>query len=172
MHDPWNLGLTADYHRALAEARASYFAFVPDDREESMKSFGNVLAAVGSADRVVQYHAKAEAQTWPHRPLIRLSPAFINFLFGLRLRYYHDPCVYTTAFIRSLRTTTIGLFLADMLVLVLRRGHTYVEGGLIHQERVRLPQSISVTNIFRTLTTLLPVWWVPAVSSPHMEHGA
>lgn len=177
IHNPRNLGLAAGYRLALAEARMPYFTFMPGDREVSVESIRNILAAVGSADIVVPYHANAEARALHRRLLTRASTAFINSLFGLRLRYYQGPCVYPTALARSLRTTTSGFFfLAEMLVQALRRGHSYVEVGLIHQERAYgRSKAVSVANIFRALTTILRLWWalrVRAGFSRSMEHGA
>ncbi len=130
IHHPENQGLAAGYRRALAEARMPYFTFVPGDREVSLVSIKDILAAVGSADIVVPYHANAQARAWYRRLLTGASTGLINLLFSLRLRYYQGPCVYQTALARSLRTTTSGFFfLAEMLVQALHRGHSYVESA-------------------------------------------
>jgi len=177
IHNPENLGLAAGYRRALAEAQMLYFTFVPGDREVSLTSIKDILGAVGSADIVVPYHANAEARARHRRLLTRASTSLINLLFGLRLRYYQGPCVYPTALARSLRTTTSGFFfLAEMLVQALYGGHSYVEVGLIHQERAYgRSKAVSVRNILRALTTVVRLWWVlrlKSVSSRYMENRA
>ncbi len=176
LHHPTNLGFAAGYRRALAEARMPYFTFVPGDREVSAESVKDILSLVGSADVVVPYHANTQARAWHRRVLTRASTALINVLFGFRLRYYQGPCVYPTALARSLRTTTNGFFfLAEMLVQALRRGHSYVEVGLIHQERsYGHSKAVSVRNIVRALATVLRLWWRLRVRPPvfrEMEKG-
>jgi glycosyltransferase involved in cell wall biosynthesis len=172
IHNPRNLGLAAGYRRALAEARMPHFTFVPGDREVSTESIKHILSAVGSADVVVPYHANSHARLWHRRLLTCTSTALINFLFGLRLRYYQGPCVYPTALARSLRTTNSGFFfLAEMLVQALRRGHSYVEVGLIHQERLSgHSKAVSVRNIRRALATILRLWWALRVRPTISRH--
>jgi hypothetical protein len=177
IHNSENLGLAASYRLALAEAQMPYFTFVPGDREVSAVSISEILHAVGSADIVVPYHANAEARAWHRRLLTRASTGLINLLFSLRLRYYQGPCVYQTALARSLKTTTSGFFfLAEMLVQAVHRGHSYVEVGLIHQERAYgHSKAVSVRNILRALTTVVRLWWVLRVKprpSRYMENRA
>jgi glycosyltransferase involved in cell wall biosynthesis len=161
LHNPTNFGLAAGYRRALAEARMEYFTFVPGDREVSAQSIKDILGLVGSADVIVPYHANSQARAWHRRLLTRASTALINLLFGFRLRYYQGPCVYRTALARSLRTSTNGFFfLTEMLVQALRRGHSYVEVGLIHQERsYGRSKAVSLRNIGRALATIVRLWW-------------
>jgi dolichol-phosphate mannosyltransferase len=162
IHHPQNLGLAAGYRRALGEAHMPYFTFMPGDREVSVTSIKEILGAVGSADIVVPYHANVGARTWYRRLLTRASTSLINRLFNLRLRYYQGPCVYPTGLARSLKTTTSGFFfLAEMLVQAVHRGHSYVEVGLIHQERAYgRSKAVSVRNILRALATIVRLWWV------------
>ena len=175
LHNPTNFGLAAGYRRALAEARMEYFTFVPGDREVSAQSIKDILGLVGSADIVVPYHGNSQARAWHRRVLTRASTALINLLFGFRLRYYQGPCVYRTALARSLGTSTNGFFfLTEMLVQALRRGHSYVEVGLIHQERsYGRSKAVSLRNIGRALATIIRLWWSvrvrPAVSRTTTE---
>jgi len=175
LHNPTNFGLAGGYRRALAQARLPYFTFVPGDREVSAQSIKDILGLVGTADVVVPYHANSEARAWYRRLLTRASTGLINLLFGFRLRYYQGPCVYPTALARSLETTTSGFFfLAEMLVRALHRGHSYVEVGLIHQERAYgRSKAMSLRNIGRALATILRLWWslrVRPLASRAMEN--
>lgn len=175
MHNPKNLGLARGYQIALAEARMPYFTFVPGDREVGAESIRHILAAVGSADIVVPYHANAWARPRYRRLLTRVSTVLMNILFGLELQYYQGPCVYPTAVARTLPTTTRGFFfLAEMLVQGLRRGYTFVEVGLIHQERAHgRSKAVTVRNMLRALSTVLRLWWtIRPHSKPDREARA
>jgi glycosyltransferase involved in cell wall biosynthesis len=177
VHNPRNLGLARGYRIALEQATMPHFTFVPGDREVSVESIRAILGAVGTADIVVPYHANAAARPWYRRVLTWASTRLMNLLFGLELRYYQGPCVYPTALARSLRTTTTGFFfLAEMLVQALRAGHSFVEVGLIHQERVHgRSKAVSLANIARALKTVIRLWWVVRVkptSWSYMERRA
>src|SRR5207244_8634339 len=85
----------------------------------------------------------------------------LNLLFGQKLRYYQGPCVYPTGLARSLPTTTRGFFfLAEMLIQALRRGRSFVEVGLVHQERAHgRSKAVTLRNAARALTTVARLWW-------------
>jgi len=161
IHQPTNLGLAVGYKTALAAARMPFFTFVPGDREVSAESIRRILSAVGSADIVVPYHANPGARPWYRRLLTRGSTALMNLLFGQELRYYQGPCVYATVLARSLPTTTRGFFfLAEMLIQALRRGCSFVEVGLVHQERAHgRSKAVTLGNAARALTTVARLWW-------------
>ena len=161
IHHGRNLGLAQAYKSGLAAARLPYFAFVPGDGEVSAESIGVLLMAGGSADIVVPYHANPSARPWHRRVLTSISTAMLNHASGHRLRYYQGPCVYPTAVARSLPTTTTGFFfLTEMLVHALKRGHSFVEVGLVHKERTGgKSTAVTVPNILRALTTIVGLWW-------------
>lgn len=172
IHNKRNIGLAAGYRIALAEARLPYFTFVPGDREVSRESIERILAAAGTADVVVPYHANMQARAWYRRLLTRVSTTLINVLFGFNMRYYQGPCVYPTALARCLPTTTKSFFfLAEMLIHALHDGHSYVEVGLTHQERAHgRSKAVSLRNAARALTTLVRLWWVLRVR-PVLKRG-
>jgi glycosyltransferase involved in cell wall biosynthesis len=84
IHHAQNQGIAAGYVDALEAARFEYFAFLPADREINPGSVKNILAATGSADVVVPYHANPSARQRHRRVLTWTSTALVNTLFGLR----------------------------------------------------------------------------------------
>lgn len=160
-HQPRNLGIGAAYRRALAEATLDHVVFLPADGEIAPASIRALFAAVGTADLVVTYHANPEARPWHRRLLTWGSTALVNRLFGFRLRYYQGPCIYSTALARRLPTTAGGFyFLTQMLVHALAEGHTYIEVGLVHQERrAGTSRAVSLPNCLRALRTIGAARW-------------
>ncbi len=161
IHNPERRGIAYSYRAALEQASKPYFAFLPADREVSAESIRAIFHAVGSADIVVPYHANRQARAWYRRLLTWASTGLLNTLFGQRLRYYQGPAVYPTALARQLPSTTQGFFfLTEMLVHVLRRGCSYVEVGLIHQERAYgRSKALGLSNILTALWTIAALWW-------------
>jgi glycosyltransferase involved in cell wall biosynthesis len=162
IHNRPKQGLAGGYRTALNAATKDYFAFIPGDREIRADSIRAIFGAIGSADLVVPYHANQEARAWHRRVLTIVSTGLINLLFRRGLRYYQGPTVYPTALARALPTRTRGFFfLAEMLLHALDRGCTYVEVGLVHQERAfGKSKAVTLSNIVMALRAILGTWWV------------
>jgi dolichol-phosphate mannosyltransferase len=161
IHHVTKQGIAAGYHTALAQATLRYFAFLPGDREVSVASIQTIFQAVGSADLVVPYHQNQEARAWHRRVMTWASTTMLNALFGYRMRYYQGPVVYPTQLARELPVTSRGFyFLTEMLVQALSRGFSYVEVGLIHQERAfGRSKAVTLSNILMALQTIVQLWW-------------
>lgn len=161
IHNPEKRGIAFGYHAALARATKPYFAFLPADRDVNATSIREIFRAVGTADIVIPYHANREARAWYRQLLTWLSTRMLNMLFHQHLRYYQGPAIYPTALARRLPSATQGFFfLTEMLVHALRAGHTYVEVGLIHQERTNgRSKALSLSNILDAVQTIASLWW-------------
>lgn len=161
IHQPQNLGIAAAYVRALDEAKLDYFSFLPADREVNAESIKVIFLAVGSADIVVPYHANPWARPRHRRILTWGYRSLVNWAFALNLRYHQGPCIYPTALARVLPKTMGGFhFPTEMLVHAVRGGNSYVEVGLIHQEREHgTSKAVSIGNVVKALATVGRLWW-------------
>ena len=123
IHHVTNRGFGAAYGTALAEARMSYFTFVPGDHEIAPESVTQIFGEVGKADLVVPFHATPWKRPFLRRALTWISTTQVNLLFGWNLKYYQGPVVYPTELARLLPRTTPGFYFAtEMLVHAARRG--------------------------------------------------
>jgi len=161
IHHPRNLGFAAAYRTALTQARMSYVTFVPGDHEVAPESIRDIFAAVGSADLVIPYHATPHKRARHRRLLTWVCTRQLNWLFGWRLRYYQGPTVYPTALAQALPATVSGFFFAtEMLVEAVDAGYTWVEVGLIHQERAYgASKAVALSNVMNAQQTMLRLWW-------------
>jgi glycosyltransferase involved in cell wall biosynthesis len=161
LHHQGNLGFVAAYGTALAEARMTYFTFVPGDHEVAPESVRNIFAEIGLADLVVPYHATPWRRTWFRRLLTWVCTTEVNVLFGWRMQYYQGPVVYPTALARALPREARGFFFAtEMLVHALDAGYTFKEVGLTHQDRAYgRSKAVALSNIVDAERTILRLWW-------------
>ncbi len=161
IHNPTKRGIAAGYRTALGLATKEYFAFIPGDREINANSIRAIFQAVGSADLVVPYHANREARAWHRRVMTWVSTTLLNVLFVRRLRYYQGPTVYPTSLARTLPSHSRGFFfLTEMLVHALDGGCSYVEVGLLHQERAfGTSKAVTPANILMALQAIFGAWW-------------
>ncbi len=161
IHNPIKRGIAAGYRTALGLATKEYFAFIPGDREINAASVRMIFQAVGSADLVVPYHANREARAWHRRVMTWVSTTLLNVLFMRHLRYYQGPTVYPTDLARTLPAHGRGFFfLTEMLVHALDGGCSYVEVGLLHQERAfGKSKAVTLSNILTALQAIFGAWW-------------
>jgi glycosyltransferase involved in cell wall biosynthesis len=161
IHHTKNRGFGAAYSTALAEARMSYFTFVPGDHEVAPESVKAIFGQVGKADMVVPFHATPWKRPFMRRALTRISTDQVNLLFGWNLKYYQGPAVYPTELARALPRTVQGFYFAtEMLVHALDAGYSFVEIGLTHQERsYGRSKAVAWTNAANAQWTILRLWW-------------
>jgi glycosyltransferase involved in cell wall biosynthesis len=127
VHNPTNMGLGYNYRKGVRMASKEYFTWFPADSNKDIDSIRQVLQHTGEADIVIPYISNQ-----PDRPLIRriVSQGYVtglNILFGLHLKYY-NMAILKTAAAKSVRLTTDSFAIqSELLVILLRRGCTYVE---------------------------------------------
>lgn len=156
VHHPTSQGFAASYRHGVSLARMAYVALVTGDNEMTPESVRAAFEAVGKADVVVPYQANQQDRPWWRRVLSRSFTGLVNALFGLHLRYFQGPCVYPTAWARTLPVTTTGFaLLTDMLVRTLKTGHSYIEVPMYIRPRAYGRSSaVSVRNVATALWTV------------------
>jgi len=161
IHHSRNRGFSAAYGTALADARMSYFTFVPGDHEVARESVMQIFGGVGDADMVVPFHATPWKRPLARRVLTWISTTQVNLLFGWKLKYYQGPVVYPTKLARSLPRTTSGFYFAtEMLVHALDAGYSYVEIGLTHNERTYgRSKAVAWSNATGAQWAIFKLWW-------------
>jgi voltage-gated potassium channel Kch len=125
---PRNLGFA--YKAGVALARFEYVLMFPGDNEGSEAQLHAVLSRAGAADIVINYITNPEIRSRGRRALSTLFVSMMNALSGVRLRYYNGTVLHRTALVRSVTIRTDSFaYQAELLVTLLRAGHTYVEVG-------------------------------------------
>lgn len=123
---PRNVG--ACYHEAIEYARKRYLVLFPGDNENDPAGLERLFALAGTADAIIPYTENPEVRPWHRRLISRLFTAAVNLLSGLRLRYYNGTVLHRVDLLRGCRARTLGFgYQADLLVQLLKRGHTYRE---------------------------------------------
>ncbi|HLW59031.1 MAG TPA: glycosyltransferase family 2 protein [bacterium] len=161
IHNRSKEGIARGYRTALGLATKEYFGFLPGDREVHADSIRAIFDAVGSSDLIIPYHANREARAWHRRVMTWVCTTLLNTLFGHHLHYYQGPTVYPTQLAMALPSRSTGFFfLTEMLVHALDGGRSFIEVGLIHQERAfGKSKAITFRNIRMALAVILGTWW-------------
>ena len=155
-----NLGLGRSYRIGIGLALCEYASWVAGNNMLSQEALERVYDRVGERDMVISYVLR------DIRPFVRrlISRAFtfgMNRLFSLKMRYYTGPCVFRSQVAKRLPARAPGsLFVAELLVRLLRTRQTYVEVGL-----QPLPRSSGSTKTFRirnvvdVFTSVMRLFW-------------
>ncbi|MBI2140909.1 glycosyltransferase family 2 protein [Candidatus Woesearchaeota archaeon] len=128
IHNRKNMNVGYSYRAGLTAAAKKYIMILPGSGgipPESVKAF---LQHVGEKDIIVAYVANRETRPVDRRLISTMFTTTLNVLFGLRLKYYLGMVCYETSLARQARITTNSYaFQAEILVRLLRRGHSYEE---------------------------------------------
>ncbi len=156
VHHPTSQGFAPSYRHGVSLARLDYVALVTGDNEMTPRAVRTAFEAVGKADVVVPYQANQQDRPWLRRTLSRAYTTTVNLLFGLHLRYFQGPCIYSTAWAQRLPVTTNGFaLLTDMLVRTLKTGHSYIEVPMsVRPREYGRSAAVSLRNVVSALWTL------------------
>jgi hypothetical protein len=139
-----NLGLGCSYQTGIDLARYEYTSWVAGNNLVPREALARIYDRVGERDMVITYILR-DVRGFRRRTMSRAFTTLMNLLFSVRMRYYTGPCVYESAVAKQFTMKAQGsLFVAELLVRLLRAGQTYVEVGL-----QPLPRSSGSTKTFR-----------------------
>lgn len=154
-----NRGFGAMYQEGVMRAGKDYLIMIPGDNEILGESITNVLAHTGESDIVLTYITNQEV-----RPLLRriVSVGFksiLNLLFGLNLRYYNGLVVYEASLVKKVKMTTSSFaFQAEILVRLLKEGHSYREVPMMLRpydgSRTKAFSIANLTGVLKTMVRL------------------
>jgi glycosyltransferase involved in cell wall biosynthesis len=147
--NPRNLGLGRSYRIGIDLASNTYTSWVAGNNMVPREALERIYDRVGERDMVISYVVR-DVRGLRRRLMSRAFTIWMNLLFSVRMRYYTGPCVYRSALAKRLPMRAHGsLFVAELLVRLLRARQTYVEVGL-----QPLPRSSGATKTFRISNVL------------------
>jgi glycosyltransferase involved in cell wall biosynthesis len=147
--NPRNLGLGRSYRIGIDLASNTYTSWVAGNNMVPREALERIYDRVGERDMVISYIVR-DVRGLRRRLMSRAFTICMNLLFSVRMRYYTGPCVYRSALAKRLPMRAHGsLFVAELLVRLLRARQTYAEVGL-----QPLPRSSGATKTFRIRNVL------------------
>ena len=145
LHNKPNIGLGASYQRGVGEAKFDYVMMLCGDGGLPASSLPAIIDKIGTADIVIPYMTNLREIKTPLRYVISRSyTLLLNSLSGQRLNYYNGLPVHRRDLL--LRTPVKGSgfgFQGEILVRLLKAGHSYVQVGVLGAE------TTNKTSVFR-----------------------
>jgi dolichol-phosphate mannosyltransferase len=155
-----NQGYGAALRSGFAAARFDLVAFTDADCQFHLADLGSLASLCDQASVSVGYRvkrqdsAKRRFYSWGYNVLIRA-------LLGTRVRDCDCALkVFRRRALANLLPETDGFFVnAEMLSRARQLGYQVAETGVRHRPRVGGSSKVSIVDIPRTLSALLPFWW-------------
>lgn len=161
IHNSRNLGLGYSYTRGVELARMEYVAWFPGDNEIPRQAIKAILSAIGSAEILVPYIANPNVRTRARRLISGAFVGFLNLIFGLQLRYFNGPCVYSRRFLMSVSIKSSGFAcFAAILIRSILSGHSYAEIPILTETRqYGRTKAFRLRNLLSVFGTVIELSW-------------
>lgn len=136
VHNNGNQGLGYSLRDGFDMATKDYVTWCAGDNPMFQESLSLMFSKAGQADVISSYVANPEFRSPTRRFVSATYVVMMNILFGLRLRYYNGFAIYRTDLVKKFRTSTQGFsFLAELLILLVKSGYSYMEVPTHHRLR-------------------------------------
>ncbi|HEY1980246.1 MAG TPA: glycosyltransferase family 2 protein [Xanthobacteraceae bacterium] len=156
LHNKPNIGLGASYQRGVAESRYDYVMMLCGDGGLPASSLPPIIEKIGAADIVIPYITNLRSIKTPLRYMISRSyTRVLNLLSGQNLHYYNGLPVHRRQLLTASIMTSSGFgFQGEILVKLLKLGHSYVEVGVLGSETTNKTSVFRVKNLASVTRTV------------------
>ncbi len=159
IHHGRNMGLGYSVREGYDLVTKDYTVWNPGDG--GMKSLDSMFNYIGQADLIIPYIVNPEFRSRLRRLISRTYVIIMDFLFGLKIRCYNGTVIYRTDLIKTARASTYGyFFFAETLILILKKGCTYLEVPTFHEDRAHgKSKAFTFKNIAEILKKAVSLAW-------------
>ena len=160
-----NEGFGFSFARGVKMATKAYVTVFPGDNDMSAVSLKELIASRGGADVVITYMQKTEKRSKFRRGLSLLFVIIMNFIFGLKLKYYNGAFICRRDLLQSIPIKSTGLAaLAECIIRLLKAGHSYKPIYFEHigrkHEQSKALNLRSVKTVAATVVVLIKdIYW-------------
>lgn len=155
---PKNLG--GCYKAGIQQATKDYLIMIPGDNECGPEVMTKIFEMVGTADMIIPFTANMHVRPLGRRILSYAFVKLVNQISQQKLRYYNGAVLHRTRFLRGLSVATDGFgYQAEILVKLLRRGHSYREVGTqITYRSLGKSKAIQIASLLKVATFLVHLY--------------
>ncbi|MEK9183020.1 MAG: glycosyltransferase family 2 protein [Patescibacteria group bacterium] len=153
---PQNLG--GCFREGVAMARGEYAVMLPGDDETDSRTIKNLFKALGSAEIVTTYTVNKKIRSWSRRFISAIYTNFLNFLFGLNLRYFNGPSLIKTDLLKKAPIASNFAYMSAILVRLIKAGYHYKEIEMIIKPPQRQSRALKLKNVYYVLLTILDLF--------------
>ena len=161
IHNPKNMGLGFNYLDGVKRAAKDYIIMVPGDNEITGDSYETMFNALGPKDIIIPYTVNTKIRPPGRQVLSKAYTILMNFLFGLKVKYYNGTVIHKRSVIQSITIETHGFaYQAEALIKLIKAGRTYDEVEMyLKERRYGRSKALHPRNVYRVLKTIATLWW-------------
>ncbi len=154
------INLGTKYWMGVDKARFPHIILVPGDNELVKEALRDILMHIGEADILISYPVNTKVRSLARRILSKTYVSLINLSAGLNLRYYNGSCVHRTDILKKIEDRNDNLvYMAKLLVQLIKAGHSYKEIPIYLQERKGKPSVLTVRNFLSVGRSISGLFW-------------
>ncbi len=156
-----NQGFGYSFARGVKMASKEFITVFPGDNDMSAFSLKDLLESRGSADLVISYMQKGNKRSFFRRLVSKTFVIILNFLFGLRLKYYNGAFICRTRLLMSIPIKSTGLAaLAECIIRLLKKRVAWRAIYFEHTGRCHgKSKAFNPKGIVAVLKTVWILWW-------------
>ncbi|MBI2067973.1 MAG: glycosyltransferase family 2 protein [Deltaproteobacteria bacterium] len=154
-------GLGFCYREGIRRATYPRVVMIPGDNEIEETSIRRMFEASVMCDSVLLFIGNTSVRSPVRRLISSFYVQLLNFLFGLKIRYYNGPCILSKERVREVMLSTDGFGYMSAIVVQLAK-----MGVSLHEVEMRLkPRTYGQTkfftfrNIWSVLTMLVRLYY-------------
>ncbi len=157
IHNRPNLGFGRSFREGCKVATKEYIMLLCGDGGLPASNLPAIIDKIGTADIIIPYMTNLREIKTPFRYFLsRLYTFILNRLAGLELNYFNGLPVNRRVLLEGIELTSSGFgFQAEMLVKLIKAGHTYVEVGVLGAEKTNRSVALRLTNWLSVIRTVL-----------------
>jgi glycosyltransferase involved in cell wall biosynthesis len=135
IHNTQNMGLGYNYRTGVHLATKDYIGWVPGKNSIPQETLDNMFQVLGQAD-IVAVYILTETRSHFRHTVSNIFTMLMNLLFGMNLKYFNGPNILRSDILKRVKMSTDSFaFMAEVMVRLIKSGHTYVEVGLHNKDR-------------------------------------
>lgn len=156
IHNLQPMGLGYNYKKGVKLAEKDYVMMVPGDNDILRDSFEGMFKRLGEKEIIIPYTGNMEIRPLGRRMLSKAFTNLMNFLFGLKLRYFNGVVIHKRALIQSIQIQTDSFaYQAEALIKLIRSGHSYLElPQFIRERKHGKSKALRFSNLWRVFKTV------------------
>ena len=152
------MGLGGSYKIGLDYTKLEYVILIPGDNSFRSDTLSRLFSKIGNADILVPFHGNANLVRSKFRRLVsNLFTRVLNFAARSHLKYYNSIVVHKANILKTIPDIRNDFaYQADILIQLLKRGHSYEMVKIILDERkTGQTKAFKINNVVKVTLFIL-----------------
>lgn len=159
VHHFKNKGLGNAYFTGVKAACKNYIVMIPGDNENGPEALTPLLSSLGESDIIIPYPANNEIRSAFRRAISKIFISLVNFMSGLKLRYYNGTVVHRRDLLQGCPIRSNGFaYQAKILIYLIQNGRSYQHVPIkLNYNKTRASTAFKLHNLISVGRALIQI---------------